>query len=74
MVLKVLGTLLEAEGSEIELALYTHALINVFIAQAKNEKEEEKNAKKEADAMAEILNMTFNELLKREQGEDDEKE
>ena len=42
MVLKVLGTLLEAEGSEIELALYTHALINVFIAQAKNEKEEEK--------------------------------
>ena len=69
MTLKVMGTMIEAEGKEMELAIYTHALINIFIMQSKLENEQE--AKREAESMGEFLSKTFSEMLKRECGEDE---
>lgn len=67
MILKVLGGIMEAEGKEIELAVYTHCLLEIF--RLKHEFDKQQDAE---NWMEKFGNMTFEELIKREQEEDGE--
>ena len=65
MVVKVLGVI-EVEGSEIECALYTHCLVQLFRLQTEHDK------KKEVDAwLKKYGDMTFEDLMKMERDEEE---
>ena len=64
MTLKLFSGLVEAFGSESELACYTMMVIEIL----KNEKEREDRtaAEKEISVMQEMLSIPFEELIRRE--------
>lgn len=66
MTLKVMG-IIEAEGKEIELAVYSHCLLEIFRLKYKYDQEKEAE-----DWMEKFGNVSFEELMKREQEEDGE--
>lgn len=53
-----------AEGSELECAIYTHALIESF--RLKFERDEKEKVHKEAELLNKFGDMTFEDLLKME--------
>lgn len=68
MVVKVMDVI-AAEGSELECALFTYALIEIF--RHRFEKEEKDKVHMEAELLEKLGNMTFEELWKMERGEEE---
>ena len=64
MTLKIFDIII-AEGTEVECAVYTHALLESF--RLKNEMEKKKEVE---DWMKKYGNMTFEELMKKERDEE----
>ena len=57
--------MVEAEGTELEMAAYTMMVLDCM--KAMKEHEDMKTAEKEASVMEELLRIPIEELLKREQ-------
>ena len=70
MVLKLINGFVIAEGEFQELAAYTALLMDIMRMVA--DKRDKDNARKEADAFSELMNMTFEELMKRENNNEEE--
>lgn len=70
MVLKLINGFVIAEGEFQELAAYTALLFDIMRQVTENRDKDK--AKKEADMFSELMNMTFEELMKRENNNEEE--
>lgn len=69
MILKLFGGSIGAEGEPEELAVYSAFFFSLLKGIA--EQESAGKAKKEADLMSAWMNMTFEELMRKENEEED---
>lgn len=69
MVLKLVNGFIIAEGEYSELAAYTALLFECM--NLTDESRQKIKAKKEADLYSKLMNMTFDELMKNENEEED---
>lgn len=72
MVLKLINGFVIAEGEFGELAAYTGLLFDIMRQVTENRDKDK--AKKEADMFSELMNMTFEELMKRENNNNEEED
>lgn len=69
MTVKLANGLIIAEGEETELAIYTALTLDMLRRVA--EMSDEDKAKKEAEILAKFMNMSFAEMMKKENEEEE---